>query len=170
MNTIKKETKKAFLLEKNNVEFWVQKRWRKADGTLTPAGLKSFLKKKDELRMKKEFKKWMGNFRIWYAKEPSMTSPKGYARIYNGDNYANIHIAPHVGKGYIDRHRWAKGERDYKITMINNSLSIEDFELALKRVATIFLSKYPSEIECVKTDMGMYAIRIDLKDIEVIKE
>ena len=36
------ETKKAVLLEKEGIKFWIQKRWLKADGSLTPAGEKSF--------------------------------------------------------------------------------------------------------------------------------
>lgn len=40
--TIKHETNKALLLVRGNVEFWVQKKWYKADGTLTPAGEKSY--------------------------------------------------------------------------------------------------------------------------------
>jgi hypothetical protein len=37
-----KETEKAKLLEKDGVSFWVQERWVRTDGTLTPAGIKSY--------------------------------------------------------------------------------------------------------------------------------
>lgn len=37
-----KETKKALLLKKDNKTFWIQKRWMRADGTLTPAGEKAY--------------------------------------------------------------------------------------------------------------------------------
>lgn len=37
-----KETKKAKLLEQDEVKFWIQKRWQRADGSLTPAGEHSF--------------------------------------------------------------------------------------------------------------------------------
>ena len=39
---VEKETEKALLLVLDAVPFWVQKRWLKADGTLTPAGWKAF--------------------------------------------------------------------------------------------------------------------------------
>jgi hypothetical protein len=35
------ETPKALRLEHDGVQFWIQKRWRRADGTLTDAGKKS---------------------------------------------------------------------------------------------------------------------------------
>jgi hypothetical protein len=35
------ETEKAKLLEYDGIRFWVQKRWQKRDGTLTPAGKKA---------------------------------------------------------------------------------------------------------------------------------
>lgn len=41
MTTVK-ETKKAILLEKDDTKFWIQKRWLRADGSLTPSGQKSF--------------------------------------------------------------------------------------------------------------------------------
>lgn len=40
--TIEKSTAKAHLLKKDGKTFWVQKRWLKEDGTLTPAGQKAF--------------------------------------------------------------------------------------------------------------------------------
>jgi hypothetical protein len=36
------QTEKAFLMEKDAVSFWIQKRWVKADGTLTPRGWKAY--------------------------------------------------------------------------------------------------------------------------------
>jgi len=36
-----RETDRALLLEHNGIQFWVQRRWRKQDGTLTPAGKKA---------------------------------------------------------------------------------------------------------------------------------
>jgi len=36
-----KETEKAKLLEHNGIQFWIQKRWQKPDGTLSPAGNKA---------------------------------------------------------------------------------------------------------------------------------
>ncbi|HIJ66821.1 MAG TPA: hypothetical protein HPP51_00860 [Planctomycetes bacterium] len=47
METIK-ETKKALRLEKDGVRFWIQKRWIKDDGQLTPAGQKAFKEAKDQ--------------------------------------------------------------------------------------------------------------------------
>ena len=37
-----RETKKAYLIEKEGVDFWVQKRWVREDGTLTKAGEKAY--------------------------------------------------------------------------------------------------------------------------------
>lgn len=37
-----RETEKAYLIEKDGVDFWVQKRWVREDGTLTKAGEKSY--------------------------------------------------------------------------------------------------------------------------------
>lgn len=37
-----KETEKGLLLEKDCVQFWVQRRWFKTDGSLTPAGIKAY--------------------------------------------------------------------------------------------------------------------------------
>ena len=36
-----KETARGRLLEHDGVQFWIQKRWQRADGTLTPAGKKA---------------------------------------------------------------------------------------------------------------------------------
>ena len=36
--TITKETKKALKIEKDGIYFWIQRRWLRADGSLTPAG------------------------------------------------------------------------------------------------------------------------------------
>ena len=33
-----RETERARLLEHNGIKFWIQKRWQRADGNLTPAG------------------------------------------------------------------------------------------------------------------------------------
>lgn len=52
---VEKETKKAYLLNKDNVKFWVQKRWYK-DGKLTPAGEKSYNEAKEILKEKEENK------------------------------------------------------------------------------------------------------------------
>jgi len=38
---IVRETDRARMLEHNGIQFWIQKRWQKADGTLTPAGKKA---------------------------------------------------------------------------------------------------------------------------------
>ena len=39
---VEKETEKALLMVLDAVPFWIQKRWLKNDGTLTPAGWKAF--------------------------------------------------------------------------------------------------------------------------------
>lgn len=49
-----RETKKAYLLKKDNVEFWVQKRWVREDGTLTKAGEKAYNKQIETNETKKK--------------------------------------------------------------------------------------------------------------------
>jgi hypothetical protein len=39
---IEKRTGKALLVARGGVSFWIQKRWLKSDGTLTPMGLKAY--------------------------------------------------------------------------------------------------------------------------------
>ena len=41
MITLIGETKRARRLECDGIRFWIQKRWQRADGTLTPAGKKA---------------------------------------------------------------------------------------------------------------------------------
>jgi len=36
-----RETERARLLEHDGIQFWIQKRWQRADGSLTPAGKRS---------------------------------------------------------------------------------------------------------------------------------
>ena len=50
-----RETDKALLLEHNGIQFWIQKRWRKADGTLTQAGKKAMAVAADYKRRHAEF-------------------------------------------------------------------------------------------------------------------
>ncbi|MDR0709154.1 MAG: hypothetical protein LBF77_03700 [Spirochaetaceae bacterium] len=38
---VMKETEKGRLLEYEGIRFWIQKRWQRADGSLTPAGKRS---------------------------------------------------------------------------------------------------------------------------------
>ena len=42
MFTVVQETKKAVKLERDDVAFWVQRRWRRDDGSLTPRGTAAF--------------------------------------------------------------------------------------------------------------------------------
>ena len=39
---VEKETEKGLLMVRDAVPFWIQRRWLKADGTLTPAGWKAY--------------------------------------------------------------------------------------------------------------------------------
>jgi len=39
---VEKKTERALLVVHEAVPFWIQKRWMKADGTLTPAGWKAY--------------------------------------------------------------------------------------------------------------------------------
>jgi len=50
-----RETDRARLLEHNGIQFWVQKRWQKADGTLTPAGKKAMAIAANEQRRHANF-------------------------------------------------------------------------------------------------------------------
>lgn len=53
--SIERETNKAYLLSKDGKEFWVQKRWLREDGSLTPAGQYSLSKAKTKEEQKKEY-------------------------------------------------------------------------------------------------------------------
>jgi len=53
--TVMRETERAKLLMHNGIEFWIQKRWQKADGTLTPAGKKAMAIAASEKRRHGDF-------------------------------------------------------------------------------------------------------------------
>lgn len=42
IESVKRETRKALLVVIEGNEFWIQKRWLRADNTLTPAGVKNY--------------------------------------------------------------------------------------------------------------------------------
>jgi len=44
------ETERAKHLEHNGIRFWIQRRWQRADGTLTPAGKKAMAIAADDKR------------------------------------------------------------------------------------------------------------------------
>ncbi|MDR0487004.1 MAG: hypothetical protein LBG91_02025 [Treponema sp.] len=50
-----RETEKARLLEYDGIQFWVQKKWQRADGTLTPAGKKSMAIAAEQRRRHADF-------------------------------------------------------------------------------------------------------------------
>lgn len=77
---IAKQTEKAYLLKKDGVEFWVQKRWYKEDeGELTPAGLKEFERKKEE-------KEWADNWKKEYeTKQKKIKVRGGYTQPEKAD-------------------------------------------------------------------------------------
>jgi len=52
---ILRETDKALKLDHNGIQFWVQRRWRKPDGTLTPAGKKAMAIAANEQRRHANF-------------------------------------------------------------------------------------------------------------------
>lgn len=53
-----RETKKARQLEADGATFWIQKRWQRADGTLTPMGVTAFTgAKKGEKKTDKPYLK-----------------------------------------------------------------------------------------------------------------
>ncbi len=61
MIKIVKETKKALFIEKDGKQTWIQRRWLRADNTLTAAGEKSMLSAKPAEVLKAEFedkKEW----------------------------------------------------------------------------------------------------------------
>lgn len=77
---IQKETPKAYLLKKDNKTFWVQKRWLREDGTLTPAGEKAFNEAPtDEQKAKeKENRKAKREFGVPLPAKPDWESDKAY--------------------------------------------------------------------------------------------
>lgn len=76
---IKKETEKAYLLNKDGVNFWVQKRWYK-DEKLTPAGEKSLEEAKYQLKKKQDEKTKTVGFK------PSWESEKAYGVDFRFNN------------------------------------------------------------------------------------
>ncbi len=133
---IKKETKKALLLEKDGVEFWVMRRWVNDNG-LTPAGVKALEKKKKEVEAHSQF--W-GNFKLWFPEKPSYCKytrefiSRGKARIYLGKNYADIYFqlkSVGVSEG-----------ASFSTRVINFDLSQENLEAAYKKVREFFIEKY----------------------------
>jgi len=50
-----RETDRAVLLEHNGIQFWIQRRWQKQDGTLTPAGKKAMAIAANEQRRHANF-------------------------------------------------------------------------------------------------------------------
>jgi len=48
--TVIKETERAKYLEHDGIRFWIQRRWQRVDGTLTPAGKKSMAIAADDKR------------------------------------------------------------------------------------------------------------------------
>lgn len=83
---ILKETPKAYLLERNGVQFWVQKRWyNEQTGKLTPAGEKALNQGKERQEIKEENSKpvFNKNFKIEGQSE-SGKATKISAKIDNG--------------------------------------------------------------------------------------
>lgn len=85
---IKKETAKAYLLSKDGVNFWVQKRWYK-DGNLTPAGGKSYKEAIEQKRINEENKnKFVGFKHSWesekaYGVDVKFENNGGSKELYN---------------------------------------------------------------------------------------
>lgn len=86
MFTIARETRKALLLRENGKEFWIQKNWLRADGSLTPAGEKT----RDEAINAKDEDFFFNNrpFKTW-------SPEKHFGRIYFGEgDYIQVRYNP----------------------------------------------------------------------------
>jgi 8-oxo-dGTP pyrophosphatase MutT (NUDIX family)/predicted GNAT family acetyltransferase len=113
---IKKETQKAFLLEKNGVEFWVPKSWYK-DGSLNSKGLDNYLDAKEKQRP----------YKIWEA--PGGDMFRAYDKDGSG-NYIQISVKERNPQGYYERHRYSKGESGFYTFFIKEN---GDFSQADKK-------------------------------------
>jgi hypothetical protein len=161
---VKKETSKAYLLEKNGVEFWVQKRWfNKDNNILTPKGKETYKegkelkeKYKDENKgfdVKKETEKayllnkdgiefwtpksWYNDnklnthgmenyltakennrpYKMWESKDNNLF--RGYSKV--GKGYIQISVKERSAQGYYETHRAAKGETGFYTFFIKDS-------------------------------------------------
>lgn len=85
---IRKETKKGIQLRKDEKTFWVQKRWIRDDGTLTPAGQKAFEDAKTDTELKQERveakERWERGVKI---PKPDYESDKAYGFDIHLDFY-----------------------------------------------------------------------------------
>lgn len=86
---IEKETRKALLIKKSGKTFWIQKKWMRKDGTLTPAGEQAFKNAStDEEKKKRETErkeKWEKGVSI--PRNPDYESDKAYGFDLNLDFY-----------------------------------------------------------------------------------
>ncbi len=112
--SIKRSTEKAHLITDGNKEMWIQKRWLKPDGTLTPGAQEKF----DAIKTNAEKKEdWInehtitddhGNkekFNVW---KPSNDMGRMY---FDDKSYIQASIKEQTPHGYYEMHRYAKGER-----------------------------------------------------------
>jgi hypothetical protein len=83
---ILKETKKALLIEKDGIQFWIQRRWMKSDNTLTPAGVKAFENKKSQIKKEKEYINISGYFEDYSEKAIKVNALLEYCDIEKDGN------------------------------------------------------------------------------------
>lgn len=103
---ILKQAPKAYLLERNGVQFWVQKRWfNETTGKLTPAGEKSLNQGKERQQVREDNSKpvFNDNFKIEGQSE-SGKATKISAKIDNGFEEKTVSFL--CAKSSYGRKRW----------------------------------------------------------------
>lgn len=102
--TIKKETEKAFLFEKDDVTQWVPKKCVKKNGDL-------YKRFSDELQRSLAIKNLFGGetYKKW-------ESPSGEIMRYYFEDDSYLQVTVRKPVGYYETHRFSKGEEFYKVT------------------------------------------------------
>jgi hypothetical protein len=131
-------TPKAYKLKKDGKTFWIQKKWMREDGTLTPAGQNAFEQSMTDVEKAEAKAKWQKGVPVPTAK-PDWESDNAYGYDVNLDFYDiekdirhRIFIPKSVIKdGYIPR--WLIQKK------------IEEIEQKYSRSGGFFIDQHPFE-------------------------
>ncbi len=110
---VKKETVKALLITDGTKEMWIQRKWLRADGTLTPKAAENWASLKTKEQQAAELKEFRtANGHTYNTWSPSGVSPTEYRRLYFEDgSFIGVKTEDRQPNGYYESHRYAKGER-----------------------------------------------------------
>ena len=103
---VKKETEKAYLLNKDGIEFWTPKSWYN-DNKLNTHGMENYLTAKENNRP----------YKMWESKDNNLF--RGYSKV--GKGYIQISVKERSAQGYYETHRAAKGETGFYTFFIKDS-------------------------------------------------